>query len=111
MVQSLAVAFSVRPASLGDELAAMEKAVPGAGERLLKMIEKEQHHQHEIASRKIGLSERGQWWGGGLTLLALGVGAWQLWVGHLWPGVILGGGGFTLVILAFIKTNFMQKRG
>ena len=55
--------------------------MPGLGERLVQMAEREQHHRHATDNRIIGLYERGQWFGFFLGLFGLAIGSYLVYIG------------------------------
>ena len=61
--------------------------MPGLGERLVMMAEREQNHRHATDSRIIGLYERGQWFGFFLGLFGLAVGGYLLYAGSEVGGI------------------------
>ena len=65
------------PTALKDYDAIM----PGLGERLVRMAEREQDHRHVADNRIIGLYERGQWFGLFLGLVGLAIGGGLLYIG------------------------------
>ena len=83
------------PLPLASEFAAYENAVPGAGDRILKMAERAQ----ELDSDKIGVVRHRI---SATTLVSLAtilLSAFAIWQGLTWPAVPLGLGGIITLFL------------
>lgn len=77
-----------------EVLEAYERVLPGMAHRLLRVVEKEQDHRHEVLSSVVDneayLGRWGQRFGFAIATI-LGVGAIGLVLaGHVWPGTAIG---------------------
>lgn len=58
------------------------EVMPGLGERIVAMAEREQAHRHEVDRSLVNVFSRGQWLGFALGLVSLVVGAYLSLRGH-----------------------------
>jgi uncharacterized membrane protein len=95
-------------------LQAYERAWPGAIEVIMKMATDEQAHRQSREVRildrdierdreRISITSRGQILAFILSLSAIAGGVYGMYLGHGWPGGILGSAGLASVILAFLR--------
>ncbi len=65
-----------------DTLARYNDVMPGLGERIVAMAEREQTHRHDVDDKLIRVFSRGQWLGFTLGLVALLAGGYLSILGH-----------------------------
>ena len=89
--------MSSGPLPQADEFAKYENAVPGAGDRILAMAEREQAHRHEKENKAMDYTARdvgrGAWMGMAVSLSFVALAAYGMWLGVTGPTLVFGGVG------------------
>ncbi|MEE9382008.1 MAG: DUF2335 domain-containing protein [Nannocystaceae bacterium] len=80
------------PLPPATELAAYNKVLPGAAERIVVMAEREQKNRHEVGNSLVQYRFFALKVGAGLTCAALGLFAYAIYAGAAWgyPAMIMG---------------------
>ena len=108
-VSRVSASIQQGPLPDADMFRGYEDVLPGSGDRILGMAEKEQSHRinWENESLKLSASEdkRGQWFGFIIAIFCIGVSAFLAHNGQrLVPSILIGAGASTLV------WQFIQKK-
>lgn len=98
----------VSPIPSPSDLGEYEHIVPGAGERILRMAEKEQDHRIQKETSAIRLGWAGLIVGSLVTILIFGGGIWLISNGRNWGvvNIIAGLSGLAGVFIYGTKPNF-----
>lgn len=93
------------PLPPASQFATYEEAVPGAGERILQMAEKEQDLREQALRSQYRSGRMRNLSATAISVLALGVAALGHYFGSPWPAVPIGLAGFFGLILKALKTS------
>ena len=113
-----AVAVSIQKSHSGpipdpETLAHYNDIIPNGAERIMTMAEKQSDHRIEIEKKvlsgQLNQSNIGQFLAFIIGIFALTVSGYCISNGHEWGGSIIGAGGLTGLVTAFIKGKSNQK--
>lgn len=103
-----------------ETLAGYSSLIPNGADRIMQMAEKQQEHRMQmeksVIKSQMAQSNIGQFLAFFIGLAALGASTYCIVTGHEWSGSILGLGGLTSLVTAFIKgkseqaENLKEKR-
>lgn len=97
-----------------DTLAQYSEIIPNGAERIMSMAEKQFDHrikmENKVVSGQLFQSNLGQILAFLIGLAALGSATYVIISGHEWTGVVLGVGGLTSLVTAFIKGKAQQTK-
>lgn len=89
-----------------DILSRYDEIVPGATDRLLRMVEDESSHRRKLENRQldseIAEAHRGQWMAFVITVFTIAIGAYTALQGAQIPGALIGTGGVIGLAAVFI---------
>jgi uncharacterized membrane protein len=111
--------FTVQHTHMGplpdpDTLAKYTSLIPNGAERIMLMAEKQSDHRMKLESMvvtsQIKQSNLGQIFAFLIGLAALGASTYCIISGYEWGGSILGVGGLTSLVTAFIKGRSQQEK-
>lgn len=95
------------PLPSAEEFQGYEFAVPGAGDRILTMAEKQSEHRQRREMQELKIISRDSIWGlvfAFIFALVAEIGAiFLIYTGHAVAGTIIGGTGLVAVVGAFIQ--------
>lgn len=78
------------PLPPADQIRAYEEVIPGSGERIIAMAERQQEHRHSLERVTVKEAANRSWWGLRLgfviALAVIGVGAGAIFTGHALAG-------------------------
>lgn len=98
------------PLPAPEDFQQYEKVLPGAADRILSMAEKQLSHrtdlEKEIVAKNFRQSSIGQYIGGILALICLGVSCWLGTNGHDWLGGIIA----TTTVIGIITVFVLNQR-
>ena len=99
--------FHSGPLPSADEFAMYERAVPGAGNRILAMAEQQGSHRRQLEAKDQSLTSRdsliGMIFAFIFAMTALGGAIFLTYTDHPVAGTIIGGTGLLAVVSAFIQ--------
>ncbi len=97
-----------------ETLAQYSEIIPNGAERIMLMAEKQLNHrikmENKVVSGQLFQSNLGQLLAFLIGLAALGSANYIIISGHEWTGVVLGVGGLTSLVTAFIKGKAQQTK-
>jgi uncharacterized membrane protein len=97
-----------------ETLSEYSTIIPDGAERIMKMAEKQLDHRMSMENKVIGgqlmQSNIGQFLAFLIGIAALGASTYCIVKGHEWPGSLLGIGGLTGLVTAFIKGRSHQEK-
>lgn len=97
------------PQALND----YNEAVPNGADRIVTIFEEQARHRMELekiaVTSQLRQSGRGQWFALTIGIFALSCSTFTIYQGHEWPGALLGVGGITGLVVAFLKGKDYQQ--
>lgn len=97
-----------------ETLAQYSEIIPNGAERIMLMAEKQLDHrikmENKVISGQLFQSNLGQILAFLIGIAALGSATFVIISGHEWTGVVLGVGGLTSLVTAFIKGKSQQAK-
>lgn len=97
-----------------ETLSEYSAIIPNGAERIMKMAEKQLDHrmsmENKVISGQLMQSNIGQFLAFLIGIAALGASTYCIVTGHEWAGSILGIGGLTGLVTAFIKGRSHQEK-
>lgn len=102
------------PLPAPETLAQYSELIPGGADRIMRMAEKQLDHrialEKKVVSGQMLQSNIGQFLAFFIGLAALGGATYTISTGHDWSGAILGVGGLTGLVTAFIQGKSHQRK-
>jgi uncharacterized membrane protein len=90
-----------------DILQRYDEVLPGATERLLRMVEDESAHRRKLENRQmdseVAEAHRGQWMAFFITVFTIAIGAYTALQGAQVTGTFIGAGGVIALAAVFIR--------
>jgi len=112
------VAFSITKEHRGplpspQTLNEYNQVIPGLADRMITSYEKQVDHrislENKAVTSQIAQSARGQWFALIIGIFALSCSTFTIYQGHEWPGAVIGVGGITSLVVAFLKGKESQR--
>lgn len=102
------------PLPPAEDLQLYNEIIPNGADRIMKMAEKQQDHriamEVKVVGRQTFQSQLGQIFALIIGLAAIGAAVYTINQGHDWAGAVLGAGGVTGLVTAFIQGKKDQRR-
>jgi uncharacterized membrane protein len=84
------------------ELSVYEEALPGSAERVLAMVEKQQEHEHELASEELAIERTGQVLAFAIAVLFLAAATLMVLLDYDAAGTIIGTVDLVALVTVFV---------
>ena len=117
LIQSFAITLSkthIGPLPDPETLEGYARLIPDGANRVMNMAEKQMEHRMFMERKVIGgqifQSNLGQLLAFVIAISFLSCATYCILNGHEWPGTILGAGGLTALVTAFIKGKEAQRK-
>lgn len=117
IIRSLVVTMHkthVGPLPDPETLSEYSTIIPDGAERIMRMAEKQLDHRMKMENKVVGgqmlQSNIGQFLAFFIGIAALAASTYCIVTGHEWSGSILGIGGLTSLVTAFIKGRSQQEK-